>query len=55
VVTPPPGPTEAPAPTGAPAADVASRLKKLDELKAQGVITDEEYERERARILKESL
>ena len=46
-------PAAAPAPVDK--GDVATRLKKLDELHSQKVINDAEYMRERARILKESL
>jgi hypothetical protein len=45
-------------PAAAPPAgrgDVAARLKKLDELHRQKLVTDAEYMRERARILKEAL
>jgi hypothetical protein len=43
------------APAPASAGDVAARLKKLEELRRQKLITDAEYMRERTRILKESL
>src|SRR5262249_5902936 len=55
---PPPPPAvqqPVPAPAAPPNADVAGRLKKLDELKAQKLIDDAEYQRERERILKEGL
>jgi hypothetical protein len=45
---------QAPPPAAAPAANGESRvdqLKSLGELKAQGVLTDEEFEVEKARIL----
>jgi hypothetical protein len=45
---------QAPPPAAAPAASGESRmdqLKSLGELKAQGVLTDEEFEAEKARIL----
>jgi hypothetical protein len=45
---------QAPPPAAAPAANGESRmdqLKSLGELKAQGVLTDEEFEAEKARIL----
>jgi hypothetical protein len=45
---------EAPPPAAAPAASGESRidqLKALGELKAQGVLSDEEFEAEKARIL----
>jgi hypothetical protein len=45
---------QAPPPAAAPPASGESRvdqLKSLGELKAQGVLTDEEFEAEKARIL----
>ena len=45
---------QAPAPAAAPAASGESRidqLRELGELKAQGVLTDQEFEAEKARIL----
>jgi hypothetical protein len=36
-----------------PAADPADRLKKLDELRASGVVTDAEFEEKKAQILAE--
>ena len=45
---------QAPPPAAAPAAGGESRieqLKSLGELKAQGVLTDQEFEAEKARIL----
>ena len=60
--TPPPVPSAAPPAPPAPVVpapatneDVAARLKKLDELHNQKVITDAEYARERARVLREGL
>ncbi|MGZ4245476.1 MAG: SHOCT domain-containing protein [Solirubrobacteraceae bacterium] len=44
---PPPAP---PAPAG-PGTDDISRLKQLGELHAQGVLTDDEFATEKARIL----
>jgi Short C-terminal domain len=47
-------PAEAPPAAAAPAAEGESRidqLKALGELKAQGVLNDEEFEAEKARIL----
>lgn len=44
----------APAPSAAPAADADDRLaqlKQLGELKTQGVLTDEEFASEKAKIL----
>lgn len=46
--TQPPPPAEA---TGAPATDRITALKELGELRAQGVLTDAEFETEKARIL----
>jgi hypothetical protein len=49
-----PEPQYAPPPPAAPAAPAESRidkLTKLGELKAQGVLTDEEFAQEKARIL----
>jgi hypothetical protein len=43
---------EAPAaPAAAPAADPLEQLKQLGELKAQGVLTDAEFEAQKAKIL----
>jgi hypothetical protein len=43
---------QAPPPAAAPAAESRmDQLKSLGELKAQGVLTDEEFEAEKARIL----
>ncbi|KUN36677.1 hypothetical protein AQJ30_20835 [Streptomyces longwoodensis] len=44
-------PTAAPAPAVTPVQDVASRLQTLDQLRAVGAITDEEYRDRRAKIL----
>ena len=41
----------APAPAAAPAGDIASRLATLDQLRAAGAITDEEYRDRRTKIL----
>jgi Short C-terminal domain len=41
----------APAPAAAPAADPLEELKKLGELKAAGVLTDAEFEAQKAKIL----
>jgi len=46
---PPPPPPPAPAP--AAGTDRISALKELGELKAQGILTDAEFEAEKARIL----
>jgi hypothetical protein len=40
-----------PPPAAAPAADPIEQLKELAELKAQGVLTDEEFAAQKARIL----
>jgi Short C-terminal domain len=40
-----------PAPAAAPAEDRVQQLKDLADLKAQGVLTDQEFEAEKARIL----
>ena len=43
--------TQAPAPARAPAADPLEQLKQLGELKASGVLTDAEFEAQKAKIL----
>jgi hypothetical protein len=40
-----------PAPAAAPAADPLEQLKQLGELKAAGVLTDAEFEAQKAKIL----
>jgi Short C-terminal domain len=40
-----------PAPAAAPAADPLEELKKLGELKTAGVLTDAEFEAQKAKIL----
>ena len=47
---PPPHPAAAPAP--APAEDRVEQLKELAGLKEQGVLTEEEFQSEKARILR---
>jgi hypothetical protein len=42
---------QAPAPAAAPAPDPLAQLKELAELKAQGVLTDAEFEAQKAKIL----
>ena len=42
---------DAPAPQAAPAPDPLEQLQKLGELKAQGVLTDAEFEAQKAKIL----
>jgi putative oligomerization/nucleic acid binding protein len=44
-------PPAAPPPVAGTSADDISRLKQLGELHAQGVLTDDEFAREKARIL----
>jgi hypothetical protein len=50
----PPAPAD-PAPPPAAKGDLAARLKRLEELHEQKVVTDSEYASERARLLKEGL
>ena len=45
---PPPPP---PAPAPAPAPDTLTQLKQLGELRSQGVLTDAEFEQQKAKIL----
>jgi len=50
----PPPPPAAPAPAAAPAAggsDTIERLKELAELKREGILTEEEFAAQKARIL----
>jgi len=54
----PPAPPPPPAPTAsapAPVKDLATKLRELDNLHQQKLISDDEYARERARLLKEGL
>ena len=44
-------PPPAPAPAPAPAADPIAQLKQLAELKQQGILTDEEFAAQKAKIL----
>ena len=44
-------PAAPPPPAAAPAADPVAQLTKLAELKAQGILTDEEFAAEKAKIL----
>ena len=44
-------PEPAPAPAPAPAMDPYEELKKLGELHAQGILTDEEFAAQKAKIL----
>jgi hypothetical protein len=49
---PEPAPAPAPAPVAAaPAPDPIEQLKELAELKAQGILTDEEFAAQKAKIL----
>jgi hypothetical protein len=51
---PPPAyqaPPPAPAPAAPPAADPIEQLKELAALKAQGILTDEEFAAQKAKIL----
>ena len=45
------GQYQEPAPAAAPAADPLDQLKQLGELKASGVLTDAEFEAQKAKIL----
>jgi biotin carboxyl carrier protein len=46
-----PAPAPAPAPAAAPQTDVVSQLQGLADLKAQGVLTDAEFQAQKAKIL----
>ncbi|MFK0043583.1 SHOCT domain-containing protein [Streptomyces sp. NPDC090741] len=51
---PPPPPAPAPPPAAAPGDDMSTRieqLKQLGDLKAQGLLTDEEFAAEKAKLL----
>jgi Short C-terminal domain len=48
---PPPAPPSPPAPSAAAGQDRIAQLKDLADLKAQGILTDEEFAAEKARIL----
>jgi hypothetical protein len=48
---PPPPPAPAPAPAGSSMDDKLAQLKDLGALKEQGVLTDAEFEAQKARIL----
>jgi hypothetical protein len=49
---PPPAPAAAPAPAPAPSgADLISQLKDLAQLKEQGILTEAEFETQKARVL----
>ncbi len=44
-------PPAAPAPAAPPATDTVTQLKELAELKSQGILTDEEFQAQKAKIL----
>jgi hypothetical protein len=46
-----PGPQDDPPPQAAPAPDFIQQLKDLADLKAQGILTEEEFAAQKARIL----
>jgi hypothetical protein len=46
-----PDPQDAPPPQAAPAPDVIQQLKDLADLKAQGILTEEEFAAQKARVL----
>jgi hypothetical protein len=48
---PPPAPAPPPPPAAAPAPDPLDQLQKLADLKAAGVLTDAEFEAQKAKIL----
>ncbi len=48
---PPPQQYAAPAPAAAPQASVVDQLKELAELKQQGILTEEEFAAQKAKIL----
>ena len=48
---PPPPPAQAPPPPAAPAADPIAQLKELGELRDSGVLTEAEFEAQKAKIL----
>jgi Short C-terminal domain len=47
----PPQPAPAPAPAPAAAPDMVTQLKELAELKSQGILTDAEFDAQKAKIL----
>jgi hypothetical protein len=49
--TAPPPPPPAAAPVAAPAPDMIEQLKQLGELHAQGILTDEEFAAQKAKLL----
>jgi hypothetical protein len=52
IPAPPPMPASSPV-TGASPSDITGRLKRLDELRAQGLLTEEEHREQRQRIIDE--
>lgn len=46
--------SDPPEPTTAPKADIASRLRQLDALKASRLVTDLEYQQRRTAILRDT-
>ena len=48
---PPPPPAPVAAPVAAPAPDAVSQLKELAELKREGILTEEEFAAQKAKIL----
>jgi hypothetical protein len=48
---PPPPPPAQPVPAAAPQASVVDQLKDLAELKQQGILTEDEFQAQKARIL----
>lgn len=48
---PPAAPAAAPAPSGGITADDTARLQELGKLHEQGILTDEEFSQQKARIL----
>ncbi|UUY02714.1 SHOCT domain-containing protein [Svornostia abyssi] len=46
-----PAPAPAPAPAAAPQASMVDQLKELADLKAQGILTEEEFAAQKAKIL----
>ena len=50
-ISPPPQAAPAPPPPAAPAADPIAQLKELGELRDSGVLTEAEFEAQKAKIL----
>jgi hypothetical protein len=46
-----PAPAPAPAPAAAPQTDIVSQLEGLADLKAKGILTDAEFQAQKAKIL----